>query len=92
MKKKKLNRSVKSSGVKKVAKRVAYLPLRVEEGTKKQAEEFPSDEGIIPNPFIMRSLQQHEYSVFPSKAKGRGAASDSPGHSNADASLSSSTG
>jgi hypothetical protein len=34
MKKKKLNRSVKSSGVKKVAKRVAYLPLRVEEGTK----------------------------------------------------------
>jgi hypothetical protein len=40
--------------------RVAYLSLRVEEGTKKQAEEFPYDEGIITNPFITRSLQPYE--------------------------------
>jgi hypothetical protein len=39
---------------------VAYLSLRVEEGTKKQAEEFPYDEGIITNPFITRSLQPYE--------------------------------
>jgi hypothetical protein len=39
---------------------VAYPFLRVEEGTKKQAEEVPSDEGGLSNTFITRSLQQYE--------------------------------
>jgi hypothetical protein len=39
---------------------VAYPSLRVEEGTKKRAEEFPCDEVIIPNTYITRSLQQYE--------------------------------
>src|SRR6266568_3223785 len=68
-----------------IMQRIAYRSLRVEKGTQKQAEEFPCDEGIIPNTFITRSLQQYEYTVFPSKAKGRGASSDSPGHPNPDA-------
>jgi hypothetical protein len=59
---------------------VAYRSLRVEEGTKKQAEEFPNDEVGLLNTFITRSLQQYEYIVFPSKAKGRAASSDSPGY------------
>jgi hypothetical protein len=60
---------------------VAYPSLRVgEKGTKKRAEEFPCDEGIISTPIITRSLQQDEYNVFSRKAKGRGASSDSPGH------------
>ena len=42
---------------------VAYPFLRVEEGTKKEAEEFPNDEGIIANTFITRSLQQAEKSA-----------------------------
>src|SRR6266699_628428 len=71
--------------VKNGMQRIAYRSLRVEKGTQKQAEEFPCDEGIIPNTFITRSLQQYEYTVFPSKAKGRGASSDSPGHPNPDA-------
>jgi hypothetical protein len=39
---------------------VAYPSLRVEEGTKKQAEEFPSDEVDVSNTFTTRSLQQYE--------------------------------
>jgi hypothetical protein len=66
--------------IKSLASEVAYPSLRVEEGTKKKAEEFPSDEVDLSNTFITRSLQQYEYTVFPSKAKGRGASSDSPGH------------
>src|SRR5579859_4588449 len=42
-------------------RQVTYLSLRVEEGTKQEAEEFPGDEGIIANTFITRSLQQYEY-------------------------------
>jgi len=39
---------------------VAYRSLRVEEGTKKYAEEVPCDEGVIANTFITRSLQHYE--------------------------------
>jgi hypothetical protein len=39
---------------------VTYPSLRVEKGTKKEAEEFLRDEGSIANPFITRSLQQYE--------------------------------
>jgi hypothetical protein len=39
---------------------VAYRSLRVEEGTKKKAEEVPNDEVGLSNPFIKRSLQQNE--------------------------------
>jgi hypothetical protein len=47
-------------GVKCSPFRVAYPFLRVEEGTKKEAEEFPNDEGIRANTFITRSLQPYE--------------------------------
>jgi hypothetical protein len=71
--------------VESMAHEVAYLARRVEERTKKQFEEFSCDEGGLSNTFITRSLQQNEYSVFPSKAKVRGASNGSPSHGNADA-------
>jgi hypothetical protein len=49
-----------NSAVKRGEAAVAYRSLRVEEGTKKKAEEVPNDEVGLSNPFIKRSLQQNE--------------------------------